>query len=94
MTYFGGDEPAKALFETFYLQKAPLYCDFSHFGSSIHCLFTKMNGIFIKNYKKSWHFSFKKNKFEGGMWHFKKAGLFVMLFGRKIIDGNKNDEKL
>ena len=37
-----------------------------------------MNAFFIKNYKKSWHFFVEKNKFEGGMWHFKKAGLFVM----------------
>jgi fibro-slime domain-containing protein len=42
-----------------------------------------MNVFFIKNYKKSWHFSFKKNKFEGGMWHFKKAGLFGMPFGKE-----------
>ena len=60
----------------------------------IHRLFTGKTAFFIKNYKNSWHFSLEKNKFEGGMWHFKKAGLFVMLFGRKIIDGNKNDEKL
>jgi hypothetical protein len=44
----------------------------------IHRLFTKMNGFLIKNYKKSWHFFVEKNKFEGGMWHFKKAGLFGM----------------
>ena len=53
----------------------------------IHRLFTKMNGIFIKNYKNSWHFSLEKNKFEGGMWHFKKAGLFVMpLVGKTSME--------
>lgn len=46
-----------------------------------------MNGIFIKNYKNSWHFSLEKNKFEGGMWHFKKAGLFVMpLVGKTSME--------
>ena len=46
-----------------------------------------MNGFLIKNYKKSWHFFVEKNKFEGGMWHFKKAGLFVMpLVGKTSME--------
>ena len=46
-----------------------------------------MNVFLIKNYKKSWHFFVEKNKFEGGMWHFKKAGLFVMpLVGKTSME--------
>ena len=68
-------------------------CDFFHSIMFIHRLFTKKNSFFTKNYKNSWRFSQKKNKFEGGMWHCKKAGLFVMP-KRLTIDGNKNDEKI